>query len=112
MQIEIKQLPARMISNDRPRRAPLPPSTIGPALSMKSERSEDTLLHMNENDGLKEELELMDLELPSEHSKATVEIDALRTKVQLLELKLEEMTQKIHVVPQRMSLILDAAMAQ
>ena len=101
-----------MISNDQPRRAPLPPSTIGPAFSMKSERSEDTLLHMNENDGLKEELELMDLELPSEHSKATVEIDALRTKVQLLELKLEEMTQKIHVVPQRMSLILDAAMAQ
>jgi len=95
MQIEVKPVSPRMISNATPRKAPAPPTTTPPALSMILTTSQDTL-RQSEKDVLKEEVETYHADLPRQ-SETTFEVDALRSKVELLELKLEEMTQKVHV---------------
>lgn len=118
MQIEVKvqkALPARTISNSKPRKAPSPPGTNS-ALSTRSTilsrtKSQDTLQHeSSEKDLMKGSVELIELEdtgIPlqrfSEGSTSTrpssslFEVEALRSKVELLELRLEEMTLKVHV---------------
>ena len=96
MQIEVKHLPPRMIGDSTPRKAPSPPRETAPSLSMRSTMSQDTL-QQSEKEALKEKLESYHVDLPREPEKASFEVDALRSKVELLELKLEEMTQKVHV---------------
>lgn len=94
MQIKVKLVPTRMIGDSPPRRAPSPPT--GHLLSMRSTTSQDTL-HQSEKEGLKEKLAAYNVDIPRESEMRSFEIDALRSKVELLELKLEEMTQKVHV---------------
>ena len=99
MQIEVKLAPTRMISDSTPRKAPSPPTATAPALSMRSTTSQDTL-QQSEKEVLKE-VETYHFDLPRESEMTSFEVDALRSKVELLELKLEEMTQKVHVSPPR-----------
>jgi hypothetical protein len=106
MQIEYKRRPSAAASEYLPRKAPSPP-TPNRSVSLRSSRttSQDTL-RQDEKEILKEfdTFELEDnppeptTESPFDPTvTSTFEVDALRSKVELLELKLEEMTTKVHV---------------
>lgn len=118
MQIEIKPIPIKSISNAIPRKAPSPPGSnqAKSTRSMTRTMSQDTL-HQNEKESYKAGFDMLKLEdhydipqipsskypIPSGTSTdesslhSSFEVDALRSKVELLELKLEEMTLKVHV---------------
>jgi len=106
MQIEFKRRPSAAVSECLPRKAPSPPVTTR-SLSLRSTRttSQDTL-RQDEKEMLKEfdtfELEDNPLQPMTESpfdptGESNFEVDALRSKVELLELRLEEMTTKVHV---------------
>jgi hypothetical protein len=94
MQINDKLVPTRMIKDSTHRKAPSPPTATETkiALRVRSTTSQDTL-HQNEKEMLKGELE----KYPRKSEMTSFEVHALRSKVELLEIKLEEMTQKVHV---------------
>ena len=98
MQIDDKLVPTRMINDSIHRKAPSPPTATETetALRVRSTTSEDTL-QQSEKGMLKGELEKDHIDHPRESEMTSFEVHALRSKVELLELKLEEMTQKVHV---------------
>ena len=85
-------------------RIPTPPLKTNSSLSERSGSSQTTLVEDEMTTKSLEKVSISDMELApltrslSRTSDSTVEVENLRSKLEMLELKLEEMTLKVHVL--------------
>lgn len=103
IQIDVNALRRTKTAGSVPVRRASPPIKMHPSLSERAASSQTTLIEDDVNQKALEKLDVTDMELAPLSSSMSIsdtshaEVESLRSKLDMLELKLEEMTLKVHV---------------